>query len=185
MIKQSNNHQVIYSLNALSQALYQLMQKNSFEKITITQICQVAQITRRTFYRNCNNKLDLVDYFIQQHIRELLDSVDFTCVDASLLYPHFFQYWKMRSTMLTTLYQNNLFGHFSKVFTKCCIQWMEDSLMRDMLRGRTNTDNLRLYYNSFIIGGLCNVLELWTAEDFKTPVKDLVYVLATLAPKKG
>lgn len=184
MFKQSNNHQVIYSLNALSQALYQLMQKNSFENITITQICQTAQITRRTFYRNCSSKLDLVDYLIHQHIRELLDSVDFTCTDASLLYQHFFHYWKMRSAILTTLYRNNLFGHFSQVFTECCIQWMEDSLMKDMLQDHTNTDSLRLYYNSFIIGGLCNVLELWTAENFKTPSDDLVYVLATLAPKK-
>lgn len=184
MLKQSNNQQVIYSLNALSQALYQLMQEHSFENITITQICETAQITRRTFYRNCSNKLDLIDYLIQQYIRELLDSVDFTCIDAALLYQNFFQFWEVRNAILTTLFKNNLFEHFSQVFTKCCIQWMEDSLMRDMLQGRTNTDSLRMYYNSFVIGGLCNVLELWTAENFKTSISDLVYVLTTLAPKK-
>lgn len=183
MLKHSENHQVIYSLNALSQALFELMQTDSIEQITITQICQTAQITRRTFYRNCNNKLDLVDYFIQKRIRELLDSVDFTSTDVSLMYQHFFQYWKSHSTLLLTLYKNNLFGHFSHVFTTCCFEWMEDRLMRDMLQNRSNKDTLRLYYNSFVIGGLCNVLELWTAGNFKTSIHDLVYVLTTLAPE--
>lgn len=183
MLKHSKNHQVIYSLNALSQSLYELMQKTPFEKIAVTQICQTAQITRRTFYRNCNDKLDLVDYLVQQYIRELLDSVDFTCTDTILLYQHFFQFWKTRHTFLTTLYQNNLFTYFFQAFTKCCIHWMEDRLMIDMLQDQRNKDALRLFYNSFIIGGLCNVLEPWTAEDFQTPIDDLVYVLTTLSPK--
>lgn len=183
MLKDSKNPQVIYSLNKLSKALYDLMQQHSFEEITVTQICQEAQITRRTFYRNCDNKLDLVDYMLQNQIRDLLSSVDFTCTDTTIMFEFFFQYWKLHNGLLVTLYRNNLFEHFSQVFTKCCIQWMQDSLMVGMLRGRPNQDTLRHFYNSFLIGGLCNVLESWTAEQFGTPISDLVYVLTTLAPQ--
>ena len=183
MLEHSDNRQAIHSLDALSGALFDLMQEDSFEKITITQICQTAQISRRTFYRHCSRKLDLVDYLIQNHIRELLDSVDFTCTDAALLYRNFFQYWKDHSALLTTLFRHHLFSHFSRTFTKCCTKWMKDSLMFDMLENRTNQDSLRLFYNSFLIGGLCHVLEPWTAENFKTSVHDLTYVLVTLAPE--
>lgn len=184
MLKHSGNRQAIHSLDALSKALFDLMQDDSFEKITITQICQTAQISRRTFYRHCSRKLDLIDYLIQKQIRELLESVDFTCADPVVLYHNFFRYWQNRSVLLTLLYRSHLFPHFSQVFTKCCLLWMEDRLMRDMLKDHSNQDSLRLFYNSFLIGGLCNVLELWTAEDFKTSVQDLTYVLVTLAPDK-
>ena len=183
MLKQSNNHQVIYSLNALSQALYGLMQEYPIEEISITQICQEAHIARRTFYRNCSNKLDLIDYLIQNQIQELLDSADFTCKDPFILYQSFLQYWNIRDTFLLTLYRNHLFDRFAQVFTRCCLYGMEDILMKEMLEGRTNQNSLRHFYISFTIGGLCNVLESWTSENFKTPVPDLVYVLATLAPK--
>lgn len=184
MFKDSRNCQVIYSLNTLSRALFDLMQEDDFEKITITQICQAAQITRRTFYRNCSSKLDLVDYLIRQHIRSLLDSIDFECTDAVLLYRNFFQYWKERHLFLTTLYRSRLFEFFSQVFTTCCIQWMEDGLMVDMLQDQSDQERLRFFYNSFLIGGLCSVLKPWTAEGFQTPVEKLSYVLASLAPKR-
>ena len=184
MFKHSENRQVLYSLNALAEALFDLMQKEGFEEITVTQICQTAGITRRTFYRNCDSKLDLIDFLTEKYVRNLLDSVDFTCTDALLLYRNFFQYWKEHSTFLRALYQNRLFPWFSRTFTTCCIRWMEDGLMLDMLKGRPNRETLRLFYNSFLIGGLCSVLEPWTAEDFQTSTQELAYVLASLAPER-
>lgn len=43
-----------------------LVQKKSFDKITIDQICQEAEIGRSTFYRYFTDKYDILDYSIQQ-----------------------------------------------------------------------------------------------------------------------
>jgi len=38
------------------------MKFKKYEEITVTDICRRAQISRRTFYRNCTSKDDLILY---------------------------------------------------------------------------------------------------------------------------
>ena len=48
----SENPQVIYSLDMLSDTLFNLLMHHSIKDITITKLCEEAMLTRKTFYRN-------------------------------------------------------------------------------------------------------------------------------------
>ncbi|WP_366516824.1 TetR/AcrR family transcriptional regulator [Staphylococcus carnosus] len=46
-----------------------LLEKENFDKITITKICDKAGINRSTFYRNYENKEDIVIQTIRNRFR--------------------------------------------------------------------------------------------------------------------
>lgn len=55
---------------ALKDTFFELIQKKSFDKITINQLCEKAMIRRSTFYRHYNDKFD----FLGKIIKDLLQS---------------------------------------------------------------------------------------------------------------
>lgn len=92
MYNQNTHPQVIYSLNALSDALFELMKHFPLEDITVTMLCDRANITRKTFYRNCESKQDLIDYRTDRVIHDLLIRVHWDSTDPVMLYRNFFTY---------------------------------------------------------------------------------------------
>lgn len=182
MFNPSTHPQVTYSLTELSNALYRLMRRQRFDAITVTQLCREAQIARRTFYRNCQSMEDLVDYAICLQVRHLLESVDFSSREAPVLYQNFFQYWLDRREFLAITLSQGFFSRFYRQFTQYCVGAMEYPFLSDFLQGQENPESLRLFHNAFIIGGLCNVLERWTAEDFRTSIAALVCTLNVFVP---
>jgi hypothetical protein len=54
--------------------------------------------------------------------------------------------------------------------------------MEVILEGKNKFENIKSYYNSFIIGGLINILECWLENDFNIPINDLIDMLCSLAP---
>lgn len=52
------------------QAFQKLVQKKSFDKITVDNICREAQVGRTTFYRYFTDKYDILDYSIRETFRQ-------------------------------------------------------------------------------------------------------------------
>ncbi|MBQ8063582.1 MAG: TetR/AcrR family transcriptional regulator, partial [Clostridia bacterium] len=48
--------------NHILHAFNRLVQKRNFDKITVDNICQEAEVGRTTFYRYFTDKYDLLDY---------------------------------------------------------------------------------------------------------------------------
>ena len=51
-----------HSMSDLSNALFHLLHQYKYNEITITMICQEAQISRQTFYKLFKNKKGVVQY---------------------------------------------------------------------------------------------------------------------------
>lgn len=60
--KKSQSRNKKRTLLAFSTALFNLVQKQSFEKVTVNQICEIADYPRSTFYNYFEDKFDLLDY---------------------------------------------------------------------------------------------------------------------------
>ena len=56
----------------ISDALISLIQESGFRQITITLLCERAQIARRTFYRNFDTVEDVLRYIGSQTIEEFV-----------------------------------------------------------------------------------------------------------------
>ena len=53
----------------LSQALLSLLLEKSFEEIFVTDICERAMVHRTTFYKHFEDKYHLLDFCVQELIR--------------------------------------------------------------------------------------------------------------------
>lgn len=54
-------------------AFYEVIAKESFEQLTVSKLCEVADINRGTFYLNYLDKYDLLEQVIKEEIRSLTE----------------------------------------------------------------------------------------------------------------
>lgn len=62
--------------NAITAVFYQLLMKKSYEEISVSQICQEADINRGTFYLHFIDKDDLLEKSIADEMQELFNYCD-------------------------------------------------------------------------------------------------------------
>ena len=182
MFNPSTNPQVKYSLREMASALFRLMNNDHFNDITITMICNEADISRKTFYRNCQNKLDLVHYACFFCLEKLYETVDWNFVDVTEAYRNFFRFWSENSIFLHIIWKNGLFHEFTSVFIMLSDERTSYSFLNDYIKDKPNANEIKKYHHAFIVGGLCSILEHWTAEGFKTSIDDLVNLCLSFAP---
>lgn len=67
-----NDLRVIKTKKALSQSLYELLEKHMFTTISVNQICDNAMVHRTTFYKHFYDKYDLLIYLIKLLTKDYL-----------------------------------------------------------------------------------------------------------------
>jgi len=90
----------------VEEALLQLMQKFPYEDITVTALCQTANITRRVFYHLFSSKTDALHAMIDHNLLAISEE-DFDTRDDAL---RFFRYWHSQRKLLDALQANQLTG---------------------------------------------------------------------------
>ncbi len=152
----------------ISIALLQLMQKKSFYQITITEICQKAGVSRMSFYRCFDSKLDV--------LRKRITIVTDAFVESSGI--------NYRNDSLKK-YFVTLFRHF--------IANREYALMlhRDGLLYIVKDDIDRVFFSTyrdvydeyklcFIAGGIFDVYRLWLENGCKDSPEDMAERLSAI-----
>ena len=182
MYNHSEKKQVQYSLEHLSRGLFYHLKFKKYEEITVTDICRRAQISRRTFYRNCASKEDLVLYSTDQLVFELLELEDLRMTDSVHLYTDFFRYWEKHKAFLDILFRNALFDMFLNEFIAVCNNALRYPLQEKSLEGADDRELSRRYSNAFMIGGLGQMLKAWTEEGFASSVEEIVKSVQFLVP---
>lgn len=185
MYNHSSKKQVQYSLEQLSKSLFRLMKNTSFERITVTDICRGTDITRRTYYRNCSDKQDLILYATDRLVMDLLEQVDFSLEEPQRMYSYFFSYWGEHREFLDNLYRNDLFDLFLSEFISVCNSHMRYPLQEQALPDSKRRELARGYSNAFIVGGLGQMLKKWTAEKFQISAGEVADSIVFLSPVKN
>ena len=54
--------------DAFCTALFQLLLKKPLEKISVTELCHMADLDRTTFYRSFESKDDVLDYYLDRQM---------------------------------------------------------------------------------------------------------------------
>ncbi|MBR1757099.1 MAG: TetR/AcrR family transcriptional regulator [Lachnospiraceae bacterium] len=183
MYNHSDKSQVEYSLTQLTGGLFYHLKYKKIEDITVTDICNRAKITRRTFYRNCENKTDLILYGTDRLVLEQIRKTDFSSTDYRKMYQSFFAFWGEHRRFLSILDQNNLFDLFLHEFIEVCGTYMRYPLQEETIHGSDDKEQTRLYSNAFIIGGLGLMLRHWVRNSFLPDPEELADTISFLIPK--
>lgn len=115
------------TLKAFEEAMFTLLSKEAFEKITVSQICEQAMYPRATFYNYFNDKFDLLDYCWNSISQDIfLDKIDPLHMRKSFfdVFDQIYELLSSYKTKLLGIVRNNplnsrlvlnFINHFSKI----------------------------------------------------------------------
>ena len=111
-------------------AFNKLVQKKSFDKITIDDICKEAAVGRSTFYRYFSDKYDILDYSLRETFRQI-DGDSFRTFEDLFLHigEAALSYWRP----LANLYDTTAIDTLHASYVKCSEAVSTDFIVR--LRG--------------------------------------------------
>ncbi|MBE2221276.1 MAG: TetR/AcrR family transcriptional regulator [Anaerolineae bacterium] len=155
----SANPVAVRSRNQIIQALFDLMQENSYQEITIKEIAYESKLVRRTFYGHFSSKDDV----IKAHLNDLFarykkDLSAFEELDPYSVGKHFFELMLQNKATFMLLRKHNLsipIDHLENHFQE---------LNETFSTGQKQTDlpkELHSFVTAYFAGGLLNVLNKW------------------------
>lgn len=174
MIYKSANPIAQQSKEWIKESLFQLMKNNQYNKITITEITDRANLNRRTFYRNFETKDDVVFYYFDILCEEYIESLK---KEENLSLPNitkvFFTFCLNHMDFLQLVEKNNLLYLF--------LEKLNENLpnIYNLLKGQkkeySNEEELK-YVLSYSVGGYWNTLKLWLKEGSQKKPIDLANI---------
>jgi AcrR family transcriptional regulator len=173
----SNNRQVQRTRSWIFEALMVLMDKKPYEKITISDITEKAGIARQTFYRNYDDKDDV----LYEYARNTMNT-DFLSIernhdpqkqDAIILtfnYNYMIKHRKELKKILSVVNIENRVLRAMQEFPLSLIKFFKDKLSKDEYA-------VCRYKICYQITGCLRVFLDWFLNDMPMPVDKFVYMI--------
>lgn len=157
-------------------ALLPLLKRERFENITITQLCQEAGLSRKTFYENFKKKEDLLDYFIKAN-----------CI----VYPtmkqelspllHYFTYWNNLREWILVFIENDLWYELNSMAIKQFIPIMTNFNWKALFGDCYINEELVL---QFYTAGFSEIMKQWALHGFIETPEQLAEMTTMLVSEK-
>lgn len=168
-----SNIQARQSIQKITEALLALMEKESFEDITVTDITRRAGVARLTFYRHFEDKeqvlLTHLDSIFESYLSELLKTEDMKLREGLC---RCFEYWKR---------DKRLPGFLAQQSTVPLLQQSFGRYLQYVLDINIYPQKLSYFQKKFIEGGLLLTMTDWlanprglTPEDMADMIIDLI-----------
>ena len=183
MEKRKTDRRVKYTKQALSDALIELMQDAPLNKITVKQICDLADVNRGTFYAHFNDQYDLM----QQIEEKLISEIE----EASYLHNSMFKEGdsnyeavccvlskiQQNSYVCTTLLGKNGRTEFMRrVLTVAQKRCREEWCRRISPEEQDSVE----YLFSFTVNGCIGVIKNWINGGMREPPQQIAKIVDTL-----
>lgn len=147
-------------------ALFNLMKRKSFRQITVTEICEEAAIGRKTFYRNFEQREDVIDFWLDLLYVEYEQEFLHVPLEEKLYYHCVFL--KKHTDELITLYQNGLHPMVEKKFAAFLPNtmpiWSENCVEQE-------------YRSQYVIAGVEAVIRVWVTRGFQESIEEIVEII--------
>ncbi len=169
--QRKENRRVRYTRMALRESLLSLLQENPLSKITVSRICEQADVNRSTFYLYYKDAYDLLEQIENELFEQIFQAVD----SATPLLPN----EEMFQRVYEIIYKNRdlcrvIFGEYGdKAFLRKVGNIYRDHLLREWRRLARNLDETTLtYLHTFSAFTNIGIMEQWIAGDFhETPAQ--------------
>ncbi len=160
---------------AYASALRELMQETPFEKITVAQICEKNDLSRKSFYYHFRDKYDLVTWiFDEDFIRIIKKQPATTWEFMDLLCNYFYENRDFYQKVLKIEGQNSFSAHFEEVLSP---------LIGNRLQTIFAGENLHPICIDFITDGLLCSIKRWLLDRNCIPPDQYVSILRSLVEK--
>ena len=152
---------------ALKRAFLELLEKESFEDITVAELCDLAEVRRATFYTHFPDKYAFLSFYIQEMRNEFVSHFESRTTDSSEEEKPYAYYSNLFNEMLLFFKQHpSVIAHLHKSQMLPTLSWLfTEEIQRDIYQhiravnpGDENRDKAKSYFYS---GGIMQLLLLW------------------------
>ena len=180
------NRKTRYTKQVIREVFIQLLQEQPLEKVTVTRICELADISRGTFYLHYNDPYDLLAIMENEFLADLKQQLLEKTVAATIDYsknPLFWLdilKWLSADKKLAQLFFANPNSTF---MTKCLAlnRAFSDNLCKLQYPEKTQTE--RDYMHTFYEHGSASVIGQWVKNGFQEPPEQIAEYLTSLNMK--
>lgn len=156
-----------YVKNQITNALLDLLKNKELKNISISEITSIAQVGRASFYRNYNNKEDI----LKEHLNKLIvnwqeeyDKNKNENESVDDMFGSLFAHLKEHSDFYLLLSKRNLF-------------YLLKDVLKDICGPKPEHPNLGAYAAAFICYGIYGWIEEWFARGMQESAEEMVILL--------
>ncbi|MGG6311636.1 TetR/AcrR family transcriptional regulator [Paenibacillus macerans] len=174
------DRRIMKSRQAIMEAFVGLLGEKSFDKVTINDIAERANVNRGTVYLHFTDKFDLQEQCIETYLQQLHDSClsdgDVTAVSAKDLLLRGFEYLGANASIYSTLIAGKGVPVFRERMMALMEQGVQDHLGMYGIPSATNRDVEVQFLASAAVG----LMEWWIKRGMPYSPADMVEQLFTL-----
>ena len=164
-----DNRRVRMTKKLIKDAYLELLESNPSEKISVTDVCKVADVNRSTFYMYYEDTIALrhdIENDVMDQIPVLSDMPSEITTDKQFvdILERFFSYIEENSRMFRIL----ILQSDNRAFNRRLIDAV---LEKYRILSRANSERLAKYEYVFIVSGVIGLLGAWIEEDFPVSAK--------------
>lgn len=155
------------SKEKIVKALLVTMEQYQFQEITITQISQEAELSRKTFYRLFATKEDVLKYFFESLYIECLAEIKSRNIQGYWeVVQCYFDFWEMRKELLFLFKRNGLLPMLFEGAYQYSFRIFEYIRSKEVV----NQYLLPLpYLLAYSVGGMHSMLLKWVENSMEVP----------------
>ena len=156
--------------NQITEGLFTLLREKSFSEITVTDIVKEANVARASYYRNFQNKEEIIEAAMDSLRDELMTDIPydddehiFNQVNARAGFEKALTCCLVKKADLLTLYHNGFGSLIQQTFNRYIMEFA----------GNMPANSVERYKLYFISGAVTNVLIEWLNEGAKEPPREI------------
>jgi len=161
---------VRYTKMVIKESLLQLLTEKPIQKITVTEICELAQINRATFYTHYHDVFDLLEQIENELFAEVSATIMTENHDSDRLTKEILRVIERNIALCRVLFSEN----GDKMFLRRIIDSAREKTIADWHQQypHATTQQLDLLY-TFISGGSVAMIEQWVRTGMQGPPLEL------------
>lgn len=163
---------------AIKKAFIELMNEKHFDKITLQDISDKANISRRTIYLHYLDKFDLLDKLIEEHINELQEMCkSLSDMDFIRGGQFFFEYFERNYLFLSKMLTGGGSDNFRSQFLEFSVELLKGEV--DTTEGKNKGLNEDIILR-FVAAAYVEVVEWWFKEGMPHPPRKMAEQVGVL-----
>ena len=178
------NKKYIEVENLLANAYYKLLDLETYQDITVTQVCQYSNVSRKSYYNHFKNNNEILEFIMKNKGREfqnycdrensVINKENLSYKEYYLAYKRFFGFWfnKENKYFIEIMSKQDLLYKFSDY-----INYEDFSCVKYDLNKFDDNRLLKEYYPHMANAILLKVLEQWYIREFKENSDDLASIM--------
>jgi len=169
------NRRTLYSKKVIIEAFLLLLQEKNLNKITVTNICKVADINRGTFYSYYNDPFDLMRSIEEELIEKMMSTIIISGEENIL--NELLKLILINKDLCKIIFnEKNSSNVLNTVLNSA-----HDITIAEIKKKLPNANETHLeYFFTYSTGGIIKVIRKWINDDMNIPTEEVVQILESM-----